>query len=122
MEFDEIDLTDIAPIHFSGVSDEEKEKVLDALGKVMDPEVGVDIINLGLVYDVVRREDGILHVKMTMTSMGCPFAPLILAETRKVLEALQFFSGVEVELVWTPTWDMKTRLSALAKIAFGVFE
>lgn len=75
MEFDEIDLTDIAPINFVGVSEEEKEKILDALGKVVDPEVGVDIINLGLVYDVVRREDGVLHVKMTMTSMGCPFTP-----------------------------------------------
>ena len=122
MAFDEIDLSEIAPINFEGVTEEEREKILDALSKVVDPEVGVDVINLGLVYDVIRREDGVLHVKMTMTSMGCPFTPLILAEARKALEALGLFPGVEVELVWMPPWDMKTRLSALAKIAFGVFE
>ncbi len=62
-----------------------KENIMGALEQVVDPELGVDIVNLGLVYDVDMDDDGLTHVTMTLTSMGCPLAPIIVDEVKKAL-------------------------------------
>lgn len=60
-----------------------KENIMGALEQVVDPELGVDIVNLGLVYDVDMDENGKTDVTMTLTSMGCPLAPIIVDEVKK---------------------------------------
>ena len=77
------------------------EVVQKALRQVKDPEVGLNIVELGLVYDV-EVDGGDVHVKMTLTSPGCPVGPEILSEADQVIRVLDGVESVEVELVWEP--------------------
>lgn len=79
-----------------------KENIMGALEQVVDPELGVDIVNLGLVYDVDMDEDGLTHITMTLTSMGCPLAPIIVDEVKKALADLPEVKDTEVHIVWNP--------------------
>ena len=83
----------------------EEAQVRKALRQVKDPEVGLNIIDLGLVYDVDVGDDG-KHVKvsMTLTSPGCPAGPQILGESEQAVRDLEGVEDVEVELVWEPFW------------------
>jgi metal-sulfur cluster biosynthetic enzyme len=80
------------------------EAARKALRQVKDPELGLNIIDIGLVYDVAVGEDGHVHVKMTLTSPGCPSGPEIMQEAQRVLEELEGVESVNVELVWEPYW------------------
>lgn len=97
-----------------------KDQVLEELECVIDPELGVDIVNLGLVYDVTFETPQHVKVTMTMTSMGCPMAGHIIAEVKETL-LLQVpeLKEVDVDIVWTPAWS-KDRMSRLAKLALGL--
>ncbi len=80
------------------------ETARKALRQVKDPELGLNIIDIGLVYDVEVAEEGRVHVKMTLTSPGCPVGPEILADAKSVLEELEEVTEAEIELVWEPYW------------------
>jgi metal-sulfur cluster biosynthetic enzyme len=77
--------------------------VREALRRVKDPEAGLSIIDLGLVYDVEIR-DGNVNVRMTLTSPGCPAGGQILEESEQAVRALNGVTDVSVELVWEPFW------------------
>ena len=79
------------------------DAVRKALRQVKDPEIGLNIIDLGLVYDV-EVEDGEVHIKMTLTSQGCPVGPQIMGDADQAARMLDGVTGVEVELVWEPFW------------------
>ena len=79
------------------------DAVRKALRQVQDPEIGINIIDLGLVYDV-EVEDGEVHIKMTLTSPGCPVGPQIMGDADQAARMLDGVTGVEVELVWEPFW------------------
>lgn len=79
-------------------------EVLEALRQVYDPEVPVDIVNLGLVYRVAV-EDGIVRLKMTTTSPGCPVGDFLAREVERAVGALEGVDGVSVEFVWDPPWS-----------------
>jgi len=79
------------------------EAVKQALRQVKDPEVGLNIIDLGLVYDIEVVEADV-HIKMTLTSPGCPSGPEIMQETDAAARMLDGVSDVDVELVWEPFW------------------
>lgn len=79
------------------------DAVRKALRQVKDPEIGLNIIDLGLVYDV-EVEDGEVHIKMTLTSPGCPVGPQIMGDADQAARMLDGVTGVEVELVWEPFW------------------
>ena len=79
------------------------DAVRKALRQVKDPEVSLNIMDLGLVYNV-DVEEGEVHIQMTLTSPGCPAGPEILGEADKVVRMLDGVEGVEVELVWEPFW------------------
>ena len=73
------------------------------LRTVRDPELNLNIIDLGLVYDV-EIEDGTVDVKMTLTSPGCPAGPEILGDSEQAIRALDGVRDVQIELVWEPYW------------------
>lgn len=81
-----------------------KEEILEELKVVSDPEIGMDIVNLGLVYDIQVNGDQI-YIKMTMTAPTCPVTPWILAEAQKVVENMPGVEAADVELVWEPPWN-----------------
>lgn len=80
------------------------EIIRKALRGVKDPELGFNIVDIGLVYDCAVSEEGDVKVKMTLTSPGCPSGPEILQDARMVLEDLEGVRNVDVELVWEPYW------------------
>ncbi|MFZ5624307.1 MAG: metal-sulfur cluster assembly factor, partial [Gemmatimonadota bacterium] len=80
------------------------EFVRKALKQVKDPDLGLNIIDLGLVYDVETSDAGHVHVKMTLTSPGCPAGEEIIEDVRKTVTDLEGVTSVEVELVWEPYW------------------
>lgn len=75
-----------------------------ALRAVKDPELGLNIIDIGLVYDVAVDDEGKAHVTMTLTSPGCPAGAEIMEDVRQTLADLEGITAVEVELVWEPYW------------------
>ncbi|WP_036221679.1 metal-sulfur cluster assembly factor [Mesoaciditoga lauensis] len=81
-----------------------KEKVMEALKAVIDPEIGLDVVSLGLVYEVNISEEGNVNVKMTMTTPGCPLVGMITEDAKNILESLEGVKSVNVELVWDPPW------------------
>lgn len=80
------------------------EIVKKALRAVKDPELGLNIIDIGLVYDAAVNDSGDVHVKMTLTSPGCPAGAEIMQDAKLVLEDLEGVGQVEIELVWEPYW------------------
>lgn len=96
-----------------------KEKILIALEAVIDPELGVDIVNLGLIYEVEFKEDGQTNIKMTLTTMGCPMADILTDQVKESLEEIEEVKSVEVQLVWHPAWTTE-RMSRYARIALGI--
>lgn len=96
-----------------------KDSILGALELVVDPELGVDIVNLGLVYDVKMDDAGIVTIDMTLTSMGCPLAGTIVDNVKSALTDIPEVKDTEVNIVWNPPWS-KDRMSRYAKIALGV--
>lgn len=92
-------------------------KVMDVLSNVYDPEIPIDIVNLGLIYDV-NIEDDKVFVKMTMTAPGCPASGQITQEARYLIEEIEGVSAADIEIVWDPPWD-PGRMSEEAKQSLG---
>jgi len=80
------------------------ETVRKALRAVKDPELGLNIVDIGLVYDIAVSETVDVHVKMTLTSPGCPAGPEILEDARVVVGQMEGVNSAEIELVWEPYW------------------
>jgi metal-sulfur cluster biosynthetic enzyme len=80
-----------------------EDAVRTALRKVKDPELNLSLVDLGLVYAVAVAE-GEVHVKMTLTSPGCPSGPEILSAAQEAVGAVEGVTKVDVELVWSPYW------------------
>jgi metal-sulfur cluster biosynthetic enzyme len=95
------------------------ERVLDALKNVYDPELGINIVDLGLVYDVAIT-DGNVHVEYALTTMGCPIGPLIEQQMQAILEQLPGVRVVDAEMVLRPPWSPEM-MSEEAKAALGYF-
>lgn len=96
-----------------------KDSIIGALENVIDPELGIDIVNLGLVYNVDLDDEGLCTVEMTLTSMGCPMGPQIINQVKTALAELPEIKETEVNIVWNPPWG-KDKMSRYAKIALGV--
>ncbi|WP_186576658.1 metal-sulfur cluster assembly factor [Aquibacillus kalidii] len=96
-----------------------QENLMGALENVIDPELGIDIVNLGLVYGVDLDDDGVATVTMTLTAMGCPLAGHIEQDVKRVMEDLPEVKDTNVNIVWSPPWS-KDRMSRYAKIALGI--
>jgi metal-sulfur cluster biosynthetic enzyme len=95
-----------------------EEMVREALREnVIDPEIGVNIVDLGLVYDL-GVTDGVAEVTMTLTTPMCPLGPYIDSEVRAALQDVPGVTDAKVNLVWTPPWD-PSKMSEEAKLELG---
>jgi metal-sulfur cluster biosynthetic enzyme len=98
----------------------ERDQVLDALRNVYDPELGINIVDLGLVYEVSVSDEGDVDVTYTLTTMGCPIGPLIEDQMRQFLAAVPGIGEVRPEMVLRPPWSPEM-MSEEAKAALGIF-
>jgi metal-sulfur cluster biosynthetic enzyme len=87
------------------VSVASEEEIRSAMKQVEDPELGVNVVDLGLLYGVSIADDGRVILDMTLTSMGCPLTEQIVGDSRAALEPLDGVTGVEVNWVWDPPWS-----------------
>ena len=95
-----------------------KEKVIETLKKCYDPEIPINVVDLGLIYDLQVDENDI-KVKMTLTARGCPMANFLAEDVKRKLEEIEGAGKVDVEVVWDPPWTPE-RLSPEAKKTLGV--
>jgi metal-sulfur cluster biosynthetic enzyme len=81
-----------------------EEQVRSVLRRVKDPELNLNIVDLGLIYEVDVSEGKDVHVNMTLTSPGCPSGPEIMGDAQRAIESIEGVGTVDIELVWTPYW------------------
>ncbi|HWD08557.1 MAG TPA: metal-sulfur cluster assembly factor [Actinomycetota bacterium] len=96
------------------------EQVREALKVVSDPEIGINIVDLGLVYDVTVSEEGAAEVTYTLTTMGCPVGPLFQQEITDAVASLEGITSVEAKMTLQPPWGPE-KMSEFAKSALGFF-
>ena len=97
-----------------------EEGIVEALKTVFDPEIPVNIYELGLIYDIDIQEPGDIHIKMTLTSPMCPVAGSLPGEVEKKVAAVSGVGAVDVELVWDPAWN-PSMMSEAARLQLGMF-
>jgi metal-sulfur cluster biosynthetic enzyme len=96
-------------------------EVMNALKAVYDPEIGINIVDLGLVYGA-RVEDSVVNVDMTLTSPACPLGPVIQTQAHAILTSnFEDVEDVKINLVWNPPWDPRTMASEDAKLELGIW-
>jgi metal-sulfur cluster biosynthetic enzyme len=83
----------------------EREKIMDAIRQCYDPEIPINIVDLGLIYDVQDDDAGNVTVKMTLTTQGCPSAQAIPEQVRSRVAAIDEVKDVKVDIVWEPAWN-----------------
>ena len=97
-----------------------EDQVREALKHVVDPELGINIVDLGLVYDVEISDQGVVHIGYTLTTMGCPIGPLIEQQMQSFLAGVPGVNEVDAEMVLRPPWSPEM-MSEEAKAALGIF-
>jgi metal-sulfur cluster biosynthetic enzyme len=96
-----------------------ENEILEALKEVYDPEIGINIVDLGLVYGVHwDEEQGTVQIKLTLTTPGCPLGPQMIRDVKQALRPLEGVLEVEVALVWSPLWQ-PSMMSDAAKEELG---
>lgn len=98
-----------------------KDLVMDALEKVIDPELGIDIVNLGLIYEVEIENETDTVITMTLTTMGCPLSDMLHDTITEAVKSVEGIKNCEIELVWYPIWDI-SKMSRYARVALGIPE
>jgi FeS assembly SUF system protein len=96
-----------------------REQIIEAIRTIYDPEIPVNIYELGLVYEVDVKEDAFVLVTMTLTSPSCPVAESLPAEVETRVKGVEGVTGCELELTWDPPWD-PSRMSEAAKLQLGM--
>jgi metal-sulfur cluster biosynthetic enzyme len=109
-----------ASVSSAGDGPPSEDQVLEALKSVVDPELGINIVDLGLVYEVAIAEDGDVDIRYTLTTMGCPIGPLIEDQMRAFLAPVPGIGEVRPEMVLRPAWS-PDMMSEEAKAALGMF-
>tara|TARA_B100000401_G_scaffold316662_1_gene218795 strand:- start:529 stop:828 length:300 start_codon:yes stop_codon:yes gene_type:complete len=96
-----------------------KDKVIAEIKKIYDPEIPVNIYELGLIYDVNVDKDNIVYVKMTLTTPNCPVAESLPNEVKNSIKEIKDVKDVNLDLVWDPPWD-KSMMSEAAKLELNL--
>ena len=124
------DLFDFAPETAADEADVERPEggeddlalmapVLAALKTVRDPEIPMDLVELGLIYELIVKQGGTVYVEMTLTTPACPVAASMPGEVEAVIRAVPGVNDVRVKLVWTPPWGPE-RMSEEARLELGM--
>jgi len=98
-----------------------KDKVITEIKKIYDPEIPVNIYELGLIYDVTVDENNKVYVKMTLTSPNCPVAESLPNEVKNSIKEIKDVKDVDLDLVWDPPWD-KSMMSEAAKLELNLWQ
>ncbi len=96
-----------------------KEKIINEVKKIYDPEIPVNIYELGLIYEIKIEKDNNVKVKMTLTSPNCPVAESLPKEVKDSIMQVKEVNDVDLELVWDPPWD-KSMMSEAAKLELNL--
>ena len=98
------------------------EEIRQAICDVVDPEINISIIDLGLVYDIIPNpEDRTVHINMTLTSPGCPLGPEITAAVYLKVTRIPGVRDCQVDLVWSPMWDPAVNPTEETRMALGIW-
>ena len=96
-------------------------KIVEQLSTVYDPEIPVNIYELGLIYEIAVEGSGLAVIRMTLTAPGCPAAVTLPAEVQGKVKSIDGVTDARVDIVWEPPWD-KDRMSEAAKLQLGIFD
>jgi FeS assembly SUF system protein len=108
------------PLSFEQIQEIEN-KIVEALKTCFDPEIPVNIYEMGLIYNIDIQPTGIVHVRMTLTSPACPAAGSLPPEVRWKVQEVPGVKDAKVEIVWDPPWT-KERMSEAARLQLGIFD
>jgi FeS assembly SUF system protein len=97
-----------------------RPKIVEAVSKVFDPEIPVNIYELGLIYDILADSNGVVGIRMTLTAPSCPSAQSLPVEVQRRVAEIPEVTDAKVDVVWEPPWD-KDRMSEAAKLQLGMF-
>src|SRR3990172_13244173 len=106
----------------SSMTSEEKisdEKIRDALQSCFDPEIPVNIVDLGLIYGIDTKEQGSVKIRMTLTALGCPLSSFLENDIKRKVMSVPGVRDVDVEVVWDPPWSPE-KMSKDARQALGI--
>ncbi len=99
-----------------------EEAIREALKDIIDPEIGINIVDLGLIYDVMPNEETrMVNVNMTLTSPGCPVGPELKSSVWLTVKRMDGVEDCEVEMVWKPRWDPSVHASEEAQMFLGIW-
>lgn len=98
-----------------------KENIIDAIKPVQDPDLGMSLVDMGLIYDVAIDKDNNINIKMTLSSPACPIGPQLMTDVDMAVRTLDGVNQVNVELVWDPPWDPETMAVDSVKDALGIW-
>jgi FeS assembly SUF system protein len=104
----------------SSPGDDLREKIVDAIRTCYDPEIPVNIYELGLIYDIQISPENAVDIRMTLTAPGCPAAGSLPPEVESKVRAVPGVSSAKVEVVWDPPWTPE-KMSEAAKLQLGIF-
>tara|TARA_Y100001970_G_scaffold241898_1_gene305848 strand:+ start:324 stop:623 length:300 start_codon:yes stop_codon:yes gene_type:complete len=96
-----------------------KDKVISEIKKIYDPEIPVNIYELGLIYDITVDQNNKVYIKMTLTTPNCPVAESLPNEVKNSIKEIKEVNDVKLDLVWDPPWD-KSMMSEAAKLELNI--
>ncbi len=101
------------------ITEEVKEKIKNKLKEVADPELNINVIDLGIIYDIYEK-DGKVEIKMTLTSPICPYGKTLMEQVKTKADEIVGNGNTQIKLVWTPRWDPRKMATDEAKFKLGI--
>lgn len=98
-----------------------KDEILAQIDPIEDPEIGLGLVDLGLIYDIMILDGRIVNIFMTLTTPACPYGPILIEQVRKAVMELEGVEKVDIEIVWDPPWNPAEMASEYAKDVLGIW-
>ena len=98
-----------------------RNKIMEALAQVKDPEIGLGVVDLGLIYDIDIKDNKNVDIRMTLTTPACPYGPDLIDAIRISVQKLEEVNQVDVEVVFEPPWNPEEMASEYAKDVLGIW-
>ncbi len=98
-----------------------KEKIIEAIKSVEDPDLGMSLVEMGLIYDVVIDNDNNVNIQMTLSSPSCPVGPQLMTDVEVEARTLKEVNKIKIDLVWDPPWAPETMATDSVKDALGIW-